>query len=80
MNKKIEEILERIEKESVRYFYSTHEEYESGFYASNAVGELIEIVKLLVEEVETLKDVMNQLIANLMIYGTEIKLTTILLR
>ena len=43
MNKKIEEILERIEKESVRYFYSTHEEYESGFYASNAVGELIEI-------------------------------------
>ena len=56
MNKKIEEILERIEKESVRYFYSTHEEYESGFYASNAVGELIEIVKLLVEEVETLKN------------------------
>lgn len=56
MNSTIKESFNQINRYCDRNSYSSEEEYSSGDFASSVSYELIEIVKNLVEEIETLKN------------------------
>ena len=56
MNSTIKESFNQINRYCDRNSYSSEEEYSSGDFASSVSYELIEIVKILVEEIETLKN------------------------
>ena len=56
MNSTIKESFNQINRYCDRNSYSSEEKYSSGDFASSVSYELIEIVKNLVEEIETLKN------------------------